>query len=62
MTILLGDKSPIEQEAIGTIFQPSHLLLLGAIADIQEAEFQSPSIHGVCVGESARMCALWQNQ
>lgn len=62
MTILLGDKSPIEQEAIGAIFQKNHLLLLGAIGDIQEPEFQSPSIYGVCVGECARTCALRQNQ
>jgi hypothetical protein len=26
VTILLGDKSPIEQEAIGAILQNSHLL------------------------------------
>lgn len=55
MTILLGDKSPIEQEARGAIFQ-NHLLLLGAAADIQEPDFQSPSISGVCVGDCARVC------
>ena len=56
MTILLGDKSPIEQEARGAIFQKNHLLLLGV--DIQEPDwkFQSPSISGVCVGECARVC------
>lgn len=48
MTIL-GDKSPIEQEAIGAIFQKSHLLLLGASADIQKPEFQTPSTFGVCI-------------
>lgn len=47
MTILLGNKSPIEQEAIGAISQKSHLLLLGAITDTQEPESQSPSITGV---------------
>lgn len=53
MTILLGDKSPIEQEARGAIFQ-NHLLLLGAAADIQEPDFQSPSIsESVC----GRVCA-----
>ena len=62
MTILCGDKSPIEQEAIGAIFQKSHLLLLGAIADIQEPEFLSPSIYRACVGESAHTGALRQNQ
>ena len=54
MTILLGDKSPIEQEARGAIFQKNHLLLLGV--DIQEPDCQSPSISGVCVGECARVC------
>lgn len=62
MTILLGDKSPIEQEAIGAIFQKSHLLLLGATADIQEPEFQSPSIYGVCVEKCAHTCTPRQNQ
>lgn len=56
MTILLGDKSPIEQEAIGAIFQESHLLLLGVITDTQEPGFQSPSIYGVCVGECTHVC------
>lgn len=54
MTILLGDKSPIEQEARGAIFQKNHLLLLGV--DIQEPDFQSPSISRVCVGECALVC------
>lgn len=57
MTILLGNKSPIEQEAIGAISQKSHLLLLGAITDTQEPESQSPSISGVCVGVCARTYA-----
>lgn len=56
MTILLGDKSPIEQDAIGAISQKSHLLLLGATADFQEPEFLSPFIYGVCVGERAHKC------
>lgn len=56
MTILLGDKSPIEQEARGAIFQKNHLLLLGAVADIQEPDFQSPSISRVCVGECTHVC------
>lgn len=56
MAILLGDKSPIEQDAIGAISQKSHLLLLGATADFQEPGFQSPSIYGVCVGEPAHTC------
>lgn len=62
VTILLGDKSPIEQEAIGTIFQKSHLLLLGASADIQEPEYQTPSTFGVCIAEWACTCAQRQNQ
>lgn len=62
MTILPGDKSPIEQEAISAIFPKSHLLLLGTIADSQEPELLRPSIYGVCGGERACTCTLRRNQ
>lgn len=48
MTILLGDKSPIEKEAIGAIFQESHLLLLSYYRHSGARISESFYVWGLC--------------